>query len=193
MGWIRFACGNGLFVGRATASMRRPHVQSLRVEDIPGLIARGFEAAQVDSTHWQERAQVRISPIALNTWIDDVVTKKWGVLAAARTLHIAQTGFDGRFADPREKAPASHRTVAKTLGVPGSEPPNDNVFRIGQVLAWIANSPSESDARDAPRAALWQYAQACPYIRNPDELTTGAVDGPQQPTAVHGVLPVPPS
>ena len=60
-------------------------------ENVPGLIARGFEAAQVDSAHWQERAQVRISSAVLDAWADDVVTKRWGVLAAARTVHIAPT------------------------------------------------------------------------------------------------------
>ena len=147
MGWMRVACGNGLFVGRATASMRRPHVGSLRVEDVPGLIDMGFAAAKVDSAHWQERARVRISPTVLNAWIDDFVTKKWGVLTASRTVHIARTGFDGRFADPRDKAPASQRRFVKTAEVPGSEPPNDNVFRIGQVLAWMANRLSEWGAR----------------------------------------------
>jgi len=41
MGWIRLVCGNGLFVGRVTATMRRAHVESLRVGHVPGLIARG--------------------------------------------------------------------------------------------------------------------------------------------------------
>ena len=84
---------------------------------------------------------------ALETWADHVVTKEWGMLAAARTLHIARTGYDGRFSDPTKKAPASRRAMTHTAAVPGSQPPNEDVFRVGQILAWIANSPGEWGAR----------------------------------------------
>ena len=114
MGWIRLVCGNGLFVGRVTAMMRRPHVETLHVEHIPSLIARGFAAAEVDAARWRARAQATVSRAALESWADTVVTNKWGVQAAARTLHIARTGHDGRFCTPAEKAPASRRAMVPT-------------------------------------------------------------------------------
>ena len=147
MGWIRLACGNGLFVGRVTATMRRPHVETLHVEQIPSLIARGFAAAEVDAARWSARAQTTVSRAALESWADTVITNKWGVRAAARTLHIAQTGYDGRFCTPTETAPASRRAMVPTNAVPGSTPPNDNIFRVGQILAWLANSLGEWGGR----------------------------------------------
>ncbi len=89
MGWIRLVCGNGLFVGRVTASMRRPHIESLHVGRVPALVAAGFKAAEADALAWRTRAQTGVTSEALERWADQVVTKQWGVLAAARTLHIA--------------------------------------------------------------------------------------------------------
>jgi len=147
MGWIRLVCGNGLFVGRVTATMRHPHVETLRVEHIPDLVVRGFAAAEADAGWWRARAQAAVSSTALESWADAAVTKRWGVLAAARTLHIARTGHDGRFQTLAENAPASRRTMVSTDPVPGSAPPNDNVFRVGQILAWLANSLGEWGGR----------------------------------------------
>jgi hypothetical protein len=147
MGWIRLVCCNGLFVGRVTATMRHLHVETLRVEDIPGLVARGFVAAEADAGRWRARAETTVSMAALETWADATVTEKWGVLAAARTLHIVRTGHDGRFPTLAEKAPATRRTMVSTDPVPGSAPPNDNAFRVGQILAWLANSLGEWGGR----------------------------------------------
>jgi len=84
---------------------------------------------------------------AMEKWVDGVVTKKWGVFAAARALHIATTGYDGRLRELAEKGPASRRPMVSTEAVPGSQPPNDNVFRLGQILAWLANSLGEWGGR----------------------------------------------
>jgi hypothetical protein len=46
-----------------------------------------------------------------------------------------------------EQAPASRRAMMDTAAVPGSQPPNEDVFRVGQILAWLANSPGEWGAR----------------------------------------------
>ena len=147
MGWIRLVCGNGLFVGRVTATMRHPHVETLRIEHVPGLVARGFAAAEAGAGQWRARAQTAVNMEVLERWADHVVTKRWGVLAAARTLHIARTGWDGRFSDLMEKASASQRAMEPTTTVPGSQPPNDNVFRVGQILAWLANALGEWGGR----------------------------------------------
>ncbi len=147
MGWIRHICGNGLFIGRVTASLRRAHVWPLDVEDVPRLVAGGFQAAKIDEHRWQVRAQTEISNTALERWVDSTLVKRWGVVAATRALHIAQTGYDARPADARDDAPASRRRVVRTDRVPGSDPPNANVFRIGQILAWLADRPGEWGAR----------------------------------------------
>ena len=46
MGWIRGICGNGLFFGNVTASIRRSHAAGLSVEDIPAVIGRGFSRSR---------------------------------------------------------------------------------------------------------------------------------------------------
>jgi hypothetical protein len=147
MGWIRLVCGNGLFVGRVTATLRHPHIETLHVDRVPALVANGFKAAEADAAQWRTRAHLTATTEALDRWADRVVAQKWGVLAAARALHIIRTGADGCFSDPREKAPPSRRAMVSVDAVPGSEPPNDNVYRVGQILAWLANDLGEWGAR----------------------------------------------
>jgi len=53
MGWFRVACSNGLFVGRDTAWLRRPHVDSLDLDAVPQLVTEGFGAAKADAARWQ--------------------------------------------------------------------------------------------------------------------------------------------
>jgi len=147
MGWIRLVCGNGLFVGRLTANLRHLHIETLHIDRVPALVADGFKAAEADAAQWRTRAHLTVTTEALERWADHTVASKWGVLAAARALHIIRTGADGSFSDPREKAPPSRRAMVPTDAVPGSQPPNDNIFRVGQILAWLANDLGEWGAR----------------------------------------------
>jgi hypothetical protein len=147
MDWIRLVCSNGLFVGRVKATMSRPHVEALHVECIPGLVAAGFKTAEADAGEWRTRSQTTVANEVLERWADRVVTGEWCVLAAARTPHIARPGSDGRCSNLAEKAPASRRAMTPTAVVPGSQPPNDNGFRVGQILAWLANILGEWGAR----------------------------------------------
>lgn len=123
-----------------TATMQRPHVETLHIEQTPGLFARGLAVTEVDAAWWRAWAQLTVSKAALENWADAVVMNKWDVLAAARTLHIVRTGHDARSRTPAEKAEASRRTMVAMAPVPSSEPRNENVFRVGQILAWLANS-----------------------------------------------------
>jgi hypothetical protein len=38
-------------------------------------------------------------------WIDGPLRHEWGLLAAARVYVVCQTGYDGHFARPSERAP----------------------------------------------------------------------------------------
>jgi hypothetical protein len=59
-------------------------------------------------------------------------------------LHIVQTGRDAIPLDSNDrKRPPSRRRVTSGSAVPGSEPPNEDLFRIAQVLAWMANRATE--------------------------------------------------
>jgi hypothetical protein len=147
MGWIRWICENGLFIGKVTASMRRPHNETLQMASVPDLVKIGLTAAKADAARWQARARLEVNVGAFDSWADSTLTKKWGALAAARAVLIFRTGWDGGFDASRESAPASRRGMAKAEAVPGSAPPNDNVFRVGQILAWLANSSSDWGTR----------------------------------------------
>jgi hypothetical protein len=143
MGWIRGICGNGLFIGNVTASIRRSHAAGLSVEDIPAVIGRGLTVAQTEAMLWQTRSRMTVPSAELTEWVDTTLSKKWGVVTAARALHIIRTGQDAAMLDRAEKSRASERSVVAGHPVPGSRPQNEDVFRIAQVLSWLANRPRE--------------------------------------------------
>jgi hypothetical protein len=147
LGWLRLVCDNGLAVPAPRGGTWQAHVASLQLDQIPAAIAGGLEAADRDAARWEQWLRVRVGAAALDAWADNLVTPRWGLTAAARLLHIVRTGRDARLARGRPGLPASAREVIAGPEVPGSAPPNDNLFRVGQALAWVAKSRAEVDAR----------------------------------------------
>jgi hypothetical protein len=143
MGWVVAVCDNGLFFGKMTASLRRLHVASTSLEDVPTIVHEGFEQAVADAERWRFLSGIRVTPSDAAKWVDGPIANKWGSLAAIRALHIIETGRDGVPVDRHERVPPSRRRVSTGAPVPGSCPPNDDVFRIGQVLSWLANRRTE--------------------------------------------------
>ena len=143
MGWIRAICGNGLFFGNVAISMRRPHTAALRVEDVPAIVRSGFLEADAEAQMWRGAMQTTVTERKFIDWIDTTLAKEWGHTAAVRALHITRTGHDIVALGSPSKCRPSERMTTPGRRVPGSDPPNDNVFRVAQVLAWLANRTGE--------------------------------------------------
>jgi hypothetical protein len=143
MGWMVEVCSNGLFSGRLTAALRRTHVVGTDVQDVPDILGAGFVEANAEAAVWTARAEKRVTDEQLRDWVDGDINRAWGAWTATRVLHIARTGCDA-IEDGRVRGPKpSERPVRSGASIPGSSPPNNNVFRIAQVLAWIANRPGD--------------------------------------------------
>ena len=83
----------------------------------------------------------------IEQWIDEIVTKKWGIIAAARVYQIAKTGYDGKVEEPHQrletpqgkaKAHEYELHLIERHKVPGAFAPVRNAYDISQVLSWLA-------------------------------------------------------
>ena len=139
MRWKRLVCMNGM--ARAERSdLRRIHnTDWLSADNITGYLSAQFEAAPGDLSVYKTWKETPVTTEEIETWADDVVAKEWGVFAAARTCHIARTGYDGAIEDPFEKAPPHAKRVKSEIEVPGACAPIENIFHVSQTLSWIAS------------------------------------------------------
>jgi hypothetical protein len=101
-------------------------------------VTDGLHLAERDHETFRLWLDCRVSENGLRRWTDDVLGKRWGVLAAARAYHIVRTGRDASFADPFEKAPPTQRRMKPGRPVPGAIVPVTTLFAAIQVLAWLA-------------------------------------------------------
>jgi Domain of unknown function (DUF932) len=138
MSWLRLVCGNGL-VARVTGVREAMiHTERAAVPDVQGLLSDGIQSVSTESRFYGLAMSTRVDHSKLQAWVDGELRKKWGVLAAARTYLICETGFDGVFLDPFEKQVPSKKKMKKTERVPGAPPGAENAYAIAQALAWIA-------------------------------------------------------
>ena len=94
LGWLTQVCRNGMAFGEALVDFRKPHNGSLRIDSIPGLIAKGLASVERDVARlhdWEKRA---VTDAEIGKWADSNVASKWGKKAACRFLHICLSGFD---------------------------------------------------------------------------------------------------
>jgi Domain of unknown function (DUF932) len=138
MSWFRLVCSNGLVARVTGVHEAMIHTERAAVPDIQGLLSDGIQSLSTESTFYGLAMNTRVDNSALQAWVDDELRKKWGVLAAARTYLICETGFDGVFLDPFEKQVPSKKKMKKTERVPGAPPGAENAYAIAQALAWIA-------------------------------------------------------
>ena len=158
-GWFRFICSNGLIIGNTKLDFRRAHRPSLELGRVEWALERGLRAADLERKRferWQER---EVPWPQVTQWADRTVAEEWGVLAAARLLHIARTGHDARFATARWRGPLSQRPMVPGASVPGSAPPANTVYKVSQILAWLAGQTREVAAR------IERRSQVVPLVR----------------------------
>jgi hypothetical protein len=138
MSWYRLICSNGLVAHVTGAQEAMIHTENATVPDIKALIADGIASLPAEREFYGIAAQTRVDRHSLRLWIDGALKNKWGVLAAARTFLICQTGSDGVFLDPFDKQVPSQKIMRRTKEVPGAPARSENAYAVAQVLAWIA-------------------------------------------------------
>lgn len=137
-GWIRYICSNGLIIGDTMIEMRERHDGSLALEEIPGRIKHAFRASEADKNHRLALQDWMVTSEQLTCWVDGPLSGSWGKKAAARVLHICQTGHDAELADPFAKGEASCKPMKQTQKVAGSPPIASTVFDVMQAMSHVA-------------------------------------------------------
>jgi len=143
IGWYRFVCSNGMFVGVTKSRFRRVHDHRAEIGEIGLAFTEGVQLAAGEKSLFQKWINRSVSEERLRGWVDGRLTKAWGVKAATRAFHIAEDGHDVALADPFEKAPASRRKIKQGNPVPGALFPARNAYGISQVLSWLARERHE--------------------------------------------------
>ena len=163
VGWFRFVCRNGLAVGTTTMSFRQKHLTDLHAGGFEELIEDGIQAATQERAAFARWRATRVSPDALQRWVDGPVASTWGIMAAARVYSIATSGFDG---EPERGAarqlPPHRRRVSRAIAVPGSQAPCTDRYAATQILAWIASRRNSVTERTTWRAQIGTLLQQLP-------------------------------
>jgi Domain of unknown function (DUF932) len=138
MGWYRLVCENGLIVGTSRINQRLIHNEFLELPNLAEILRDGISLAEKEKSAYREWIRTPVSAEQLTSWVDGPLCKKWGVLAAARTYLICQSGRDGQFTTPFEKASPHRKRMKITAQVPGAPQKATNAYSVCQALAWIA-------------------------------------------------------
>lgn len=150
--WYRLVCTNGLMVGSTRGQRAFVHREATQVEEIEAFFAEGLREAKAERLAMARWLEIRIDPARLPALADGVLRDAWGVVDAARFLHVAQTGCDAELADRFQAGPPSAKRMITTVAVPGSAPKARTAWEIAQALSWIARS--RSDAGDHLRRLM---------------------------------------
>jgi hypothetical protein len=135
--WHRLVCDNGMYLTDSD-KMRRVHLGSLKREDITDYLKSQLAETEIDKTRLTDWYKTPVTVSQVEAWADDDVAANWGVFLAARTCHIARTGFDGEVAGVAGRVRPSVRDVSSKRHVPGACAPVTNVYHVSQVLSWLA-------------------------------------------------------
>ncbi len=147
MGWFRFVCSNGLIIGVTSSDIRRRHVGDLGLGGIGAVLAAGLRHSETEKRNFAKWRQTRIHLDRLVPWVEKNLRKCWGFKAAARTFHIAGSGFDAAIVgDYKDKTPTTI-PLRKTKRVPGAPYECDNLFDLSQILAWLAQQRRDIQER----------------------------------------------
>ncbi len=142
--WYRLVCTNGLLVGTTRDRRSFAHRAATRLEDVEEFFARGLRDARVERLTMASWHEVPIAPEALAAFADGALKEAWGVVDAARFLHVARTGRDAELADRFQAGPPSAKRMVTTVAVPGSPEQARTAWDIAQALSWVARGRADA-------------------------------------------------
>ena len=151
VGWYRFVCSNGMVIGVTRMNLRRRHVGEIHVEEIGEVLKAGFTEAEADKVNFKKWREKTLTPKDLEPWVDKTLHEGWGFKAAARTYHIARTGYDGEIKGPYKGKKPTTIPMETAARVPGTTTECSNLFELSQILAWLAK-----ERRDLQEQLEWR-------------------------------------
>lgn len=143
MGWFRFVCSNGLIIGVTRSDVRRRHVGDLQLEDVGAVITSGLKESEREKKNFERWRKTETNLDRLVNWVDKDLRLEWGFKAAARTYHIARSGYDAEIGGQYKDNTPSTIYMKETKRVPGAPQQCRNLFDLSQILAWLAKERRE--------------------------------------------------
>lgn len=150
-GWRRLVCTNGMVIGETVTELRDVHDENLTLDPVPEMVREGLEKVAGELKRLNAWERTAVPDTALVSWIDEDVSKAWGVKAACRVFHICRDGHDVELSDAFARGKASEKPVARTRVVPGSVVPATTLFHVSQAMSWVA-----TERRNPEERVEWQ-------------------------------------
>lgn len=139
LSWNRLVCSNGMMFGIKESRIRQIHsLQCTNPKNVKDFLQESFERVPEEHSLYKKWAKKSVTLDSLVKWVDGPLTNAWGSHAAARTYHIANTGWDGKIENPFQKALPHEREISNTVEVPGACAPVKTAFHVSQILSWLA-------------------------------------------------------
>ncbi len=160
MGWFRFVCSNGLIIGITKSDFRRRHIGNLKISDVGAVLISGIKESEAEIRNFGVWRNQSIQKKTLRNWVGDTLKKYWGFKAAARTYHIATSGYDINIVGQYKDQTPLTIPVEWTKRVPGTPKSSQNLFDLSQILAWLAK-----ESRDVQEQLIWR--EQIPEILKP--------------------------
>lgn len=146
-GWFRFVCSNGMVIGETISELRDIHNRHMDLNKINLIISEAMHQVHSDKKTMSGWERIKINPNALAEWVDTIVSKKWGRIAAFRVFHICSSGHDAEYADPFESEKPSRKSEIKLAEVPGAPDEARNLYDAAQALSWVATNRNNAEDR----------------------------------------------
>lgn len=145
----RLVCLNGMWTSDGKDRLRKIHnIDWMNREDASEFIKDRLSHVSGFKTYIQELIGYNVSRESIEVWADDVLTKSWGVHAAARVCHIARSGYDGKVGRPRKNTPPHSYPVSSDIEVPGACAPVKNLYHLCQAMSWVAGQKNTIESSD---------------------------------------------
>lgn len=138
LGWYRYICSNGFFIGVNRLDLRRRHIGNVQLQKLQEVIRNGLVEAENDKKTFLQWQRTPISPKDIAWWFDTTLKEAWGFKMAARAFHIASCGFDGEIKGQYKGQTPTSIKMDSTLRIPGSPRHCYNLYILGQNLSWLA-------------------------------------------------------
>lgn len=145
--WYRLICKNGFMCLDTESRLNRRHTKSLKSELLTEYLNKNISkilAEKETYVKWKKKElDTDRNIIALQNWIDTIVSNSWGHNCAERVYSIIETGQDikvTRFKDKRSEENEDSYIIRVSLegDVPGAQPA-ENIYDVANALSWVSS------------------------------------------------------
>ena len=156
--WKRLVCKNGLTISNEDRMRKIHNVDWMAGESPIDFLTDRLPASRNRMVEIGQWLNVHLEENRLIEWANHDVTKQWGIIRAARLVHVLRTGRDCAVGKPREGKRASQVEVVPGNTVPGARAPVGNAYHAYQALLWITNAEHSIDMQEASRRCYRAHA-----------------------------------